>query len=254
MDKGCIEKASNGWLPLIPDAPGRFMWDVFTIFLLAYTLVVTPLKLGFGIIDLCPTGEWVFDLVIDFTFMFDLCLNFFTAVFVQDTFGEPHLSGRMDVIAREYLKSWFAIDLLSSFPIDVIVSLAVEGCPGEKSLGNTTANVTTDQESTGVQETAQVASMLRMVRLLRMVKLLKILRILKLRQRFNELADNFPRFANLRVIQLSGVLVTIVYIAHILSCGFYFVGSHTKYDSGPELAEHSWIDDADIDPKPTCGV
>ena len=56
------------------------------------------------------------DLVIDFLFIFDISLNFFTAI--EDDNGELITNHKTIILA--YIKSWFLIDILSSVPISLI--------------------------------------------------------------------------------------------------------------------------------------
>ena len=239
-----IERGVLGDWVVLPDSNRRLTWDSVSIIMLIYTVVVTPLRLGFGIEEFCPSAPWFVDCVIDVFFLSDLFLNFMTATWVKDSYGEPMLSGKLDVIARQYFVSWFIVDFTSSLPIDAVVSLAISGCNGGDSWDDAS------DEEIGLTTTGTMG-MLHMIRLLRMAKLLKILRILKMRQRFNEIADNFPFISNLRVVQLGQVAVVIIYIAHIFSCGFYWVGAHVYYDWGNQQA---WIAGGDFPLKTTYGM
>ena len=239
MEYGCLGKNV-----IMPASPFKITWDILCVGLLLYAVVITPLKIGFGIEEHCPDGSWVFDVIVDAIFLFDCGLNFFTAAWIKDHFGELKVSGRMDVIAKTYLKSWFIVDFSSSVPVDAVMSLVLQGCGDRAALPSDASQVAN----------AHVGSLLKMVRLLRMVKLLKLLRILKLKQRFNELTDNFPFLANLRAVQLLNVAVTIVYVAHLIGCVFYWVGASTYYENGPDGRELSWLAEADIPLKETQGL
>jgi hypothetical protein len=56
-----------------------------------------------------------FELVIDLWFLLEIVLNFFTGFYIK---GVVVLEKRE--IAKNYLKSWFAIDLISSFPYSIL--------------------------------------------------------------------------------------------------------------------------------------
>ena len=56
----------------------------------------------------------------DIAFVIDLLLNFITASF-NDTVHGTELDFNPLHIARDYLKSWFVIDLISSVPFDLFV-------------------------------------------------------------------------------------------------------------------------------------
>ena len=116
MEYGCLGKNV-----IMPASPFKITWDILCVGLLLYAVVITPLKIGFGIEEHCPDGSWVFDVIVDAIFLFDCGLNFFTAAWIKDHFGELKVSGRMDVIAKTYLKSWFIVDFSSSVPVDAVM-------------------------------------------------------------------------------------------------------------------------------------
>ena len=103
-------------------------WDVLGVLLLLYTVVTTPLRLGFDIDDDCWTGVWTFEFAIDAYFVSDLILNFFTGPYLEDYEKNPIKNAKTcKAIGRQYLRSWFFVDLISSVPIDVFMTLAISG-------------------------------------------------------------------------------------------------------------------------------
>ena len=85
-------------------------WTLFISFLLIWTAVYVPLKVAF--MDETPLGWFLVDCAIDVCFLTDLVFNFFLAIERKDGIFEV----RKAVIAKEYLKFWFWIDLASSLP------------------------------------------------------------------------------------------------------------------------------------------
>ena len=162
---------------LQPEGANMLLWDLTGVVLLMWTVTIVPIKFGFDVIDLCPDPMWVIDAFIDLFFCADLLLNFVTATYVIDPkTNEEVLSRKLSVIARNYLRGWFAVDIMSSLPINPILSVSLNGCdPGARE---------------GAAKSASGASLIKLVRILRLVKLLKILRILKLKQRLDELTDS----------------------------------------------------------------
>ena len=221
---------------LRPDSTGKIIWDAVAVGLLLYTIIIAPLRLGFSIEDLCPEAIFMFEMLIDIAFVIDLLLNFITASF-NDTVHGTELDFNPLHIARDYLKSWFVIDLLSSMPIDLIMSLALNGCPGNAELFVYELNVT---EITKAEDSNR-AKLLRMVRMLRLMKLAKLLRVLKLQNRVNDLGDRFPQLINLTFFKLIRLLFLTIYIAHLLACGFYWVGASIFYSEDPTERAHSWL-------------
>ena len=79
--------------------------------LLIYTLVVLPLRLAFGVMDYDAL-----DYVIDALFITDIFINF-NAPF--EDLENRYLVTDRKRIACSYLKGWFCIDFVSSFPFYV---------------------------------------------------------------------------------------------------------------------------------------
>ena len=84
-------------------------WDVVVLFLLIYTALFVPYKVCF--IEESTDGQFIFDLMVDFLFMTDIVINFFTIIEVK---------GKLEVnrcrIAIHYLKGWFFLDFFTSIP------------------------------------------------------------------------------------------------------------------------------------------
>ena len=128
--------------------------------LLAYTATYMPYKTCF--VDdssvLADTIDWTVDVL----FMVDILINFLSAVENDDNtlITEPK------EIAKLYLKTWFAFDLISVLPfslIEKIIPKPEEGIPGQGS-------------SQGYNQLVRLA---RLPRLYRMTKLIRLLRLLK---------------------------------------------------------------------------
>lgn len=76
--------------------------------------ITVPYRIPFE--DVTPLS-WVYlDNVIDSIFIIDVILNFFTAY--EDENGE--LITERNLIAKNYMKTWFIVDLVSSVPITLI--------------------------------------------------------------------------------------------------------------------------------------
>lgn len=152
------------WYIIHPGRKPKMCWDVFAVTILLYAVVMTPVRLTFGIEDYCPSTMWILDTIIDIAFVLDLLFNvtlhigpltqhtrgqsprsarsplsltrlmarapraeqFVTAVYVVDEGGDSaELTSNLRTIAAAYIKSWFAVDLISSAPVDLCLSLTV---------------------------------------------------------------------------------------------------------------------------------
>ena len=101
----------------MPWSPGLALWDSVSVFFLAYTACILPFFLAF-----LPSGDtWdfsdsttLFEFVMDIFFLTDIVRNFRTAYY--DSHGE--LVVNPTKISTNYLKTWFTLDLVASFPIE----------------------------------------------------------------------------------------------------------------------------------------
>jgi hypothetical protein len=74
-----------------------------------------PFNLAFTDYDLDSAWYYI-DTVIDFIFITDLFVNFFSAYYDE----EGKLVTNNKKIATKYLKGWFIIDLIASFPFNMV--------------------------------------------------------------------------------------------------------------------------------------
>jgi len=133
-----------------PSHKYKQIWDACVGVIICFSVAVVPLRLGF---DMPMSPEWlVIDWVTDVIFFVDIIVTFRTA-YLDDNML---LVTVPSMIKKKYLSFWFAIDLLSTIPIDKIVEflLAADGSDGLRSL--------------------KLIRIIRLVRLLKLVKLLKI--------------------------------------------------------------------------------
>ena len=109
---------------LHPHCVIRLSWDVFTVVLIFYSIIVIPLVLAFDPPSARPGRQGAMSLInrfIDFIFMVDVMLNFITAV-EEDRDDTKVLITSLPGIGRRYLRGWFCVDILSAFPIDMVVN------------------------------------------------------------------------------------------------------------------------------------
>lgn len=97
-----------------PDQTWKKIWDLVNALLIIYTSVETPYRIAFVTENSFVKAE---DVIIDLFFVADMILVFFTPYF--DDKGNKIFSNSQ--ISKNYLLSWFAIDLISVLPISYIV-------------------------------------------------------------------------------------------------------------------------------------
>lgn len=136
---------------------------------LLYVTAVVPVRVGFGVDVQLGSGAWWFDAAVDLYFITDLILNFRTAVWLPDGTLEVSLKK----IRAQYLRGWFAVDLLSCLPIQyigLIITCAAGIC-----------------QSKGAESKS-----VKVLRLLRLGKLLRLARIKRLLKKWEDVVDITP--------------------------------------------------------------
>ena len=81
---------------------------ILIISLLIWTAIYVPYRLAF--IDQASFWLFTHECIMDGIFLFDIVFNFFTAYYDQN--NNVLITDRR-IITKNYLKSWFLIDLLS---------------------------------------------------------------------------------------------------------------------------------------------
>jgi hypothetical protein len=79
--------------------------------------IITPINIAFPEFRRNNISFNIFMYCIDFIFLLDLIINFFTAF--KDEKG--NIVDDLKLIAFKYLTGWFTIDLISILPMDIIV-------------------------------------------------------------------------------------------------------------------------------------
>ena len=127
----------------------KIAWDLWIMFVLLFTTAIIPLRLAF--IEEEVRSWNIFFYAIDGLFAVDIVLWFFTSY--VDTQHVEVVSHKK--IAKNYLKSWFIIDLVSILPIDVMLS------------------------GGGVNKLFRLVRIGKMYKLIRLFRLIKILKLIK---------------------------------------------------------------------------
>lgn len=196
-----IQKSLRFEKPYIvsPDGSPKMLWDLMCLLIVVYEMITIPLQISYEV-DISET----FSRVITGIFGFDILLNFNTGIYV-----DGYLKLDRYRIIQEYLRLWFWIDLISTFPYDIIL----------------------EESSYFIQS----ARLLRLLKFLRFIKILKLLRLAKLKKiidRFDELLKFSQEFA--AAITFIKLFVFVLFLGHILGCIFHYVGMQ-------EDPEESWL-------------
>ena len=88
------------------------------IIILLTSIVCTPIEIAFSTTPLTDySAQHIFELVMDFLFFLDMAVTFNVAVLDSENYI---IEDNRKTIAKDYLKSWFIIDILSCFPFGLI--------------------------------------------------------------------------------------------------------------------------------------
>lgn len=85
--------------------------------LILYEIITIPIRISF---DVEVSAE--FGYIVTAAFLFDILITFNTAVYVNGNINYSY-----KIIALDYLKLWFWIDTVASFPYDLLFTAALTG-------------------------------------------------------------------------------------------------------------------------------
>lgn len=143
----------NGRGVIHPFSTFRWYWDILLISFISMHVILLPVSIAFLSDDL--SLHWlILNGMSDVIFITDLALNFRTGIVDPNNQQEVILDKK--IIRQKYLRGWFLLDLLSSFPFDFAYFVA---------------------SSTSIQHKLLQAS--RALRILKLAKLLSLLRLLR---------------------------------------------------------------------------
>jgi len=174
----------------------RMFWDIMMTMLLLYVALALPLTLAFENF----TSIQNLDRVVDWIFFCDLLLNFRTT-FMNDQREEVWDA---KAIAIKYLKTWFFVDFVSSFPLEQI--------------------------SAGLFPRLQPAKLFKIGRLTKACKMLRLSKVAKLGA-VAEIMDAVEEFAwsnNLLLLRQFVMLVMqLIVMGHWFACILLACGGHS---------------------------
>lgn len=180
------------------DSSGRVHWDMLVICLILNYIVVMPLRSAFQKTSnsdfIHIKGIWLYvELLADIIFLIDILVNFRTSFRLND----GTLIDDPKAIAARYLRSWFWLDLISSFPIDFAFFFV---SPRQSAAG----------------------SNLKFVRTIRVLRYSKVLRVMRLYNMNGRLLNST---LNPGVIQLWRLSVTLGAAWHFVACCYWIIAA-----------------------------
>ncbi|GAQ90104.1 K+-channel ERG and related proteins [Klebsormidium nitens] len=179
---------------------------------IVYTMLSLPFQLCF---DVSLTGGWLtIEFLVDVIFLVDVAMNFRTG-YVEKQRDEMRdglriirpqkIVMRPQRVARHYLRTWFAIDLVSSLPYDLLLVANV---------GHSTVNI---------------------VQFLRLFRLFRLHRLMLAQA---ELQETWTT-KQYEIVEMVLLIFYLVYLAHVGACIFVAIG---RLENSPQrwLEQFSW--------------
>jgi CRP-like cAMP-binding protein len=187
---------------ILPTEEWKVAWDFFVGILILYSVTVVPFRIGFHITP--DLKGVIFDYIVDIMFGIDMILTFLTAYEQEGKLVRHH-----DLIAINYLKTWFVIDFVSTFPFDQIIPAIVKGA------------------ASGTLRS------IKLIRALRLFRLLKLMRVARLKRKIKE--AKVSELIHPIVYELAGLFTKIFLIAHLLACVYYFLSGCHHHDHSDDV-------------------
>lgn len=192
-----------------PEHPTKTKWDLILAAMILYSVTTVPWRIAFNV---DAQNIWLaLDILVDIFFAFDIIVSFRTGYVDED----GKMEWRSGKIARHYLTGWFAIDFISTVPVDHLVAAATSNGP----------------------------SGLRLVKLVRLVRLVRLAKLMKLINFDDFLEGHAFLDHNRGLVSIFAMLLQITFIAHLMGCIWYSAAVKSSGDSASEVLFHedSWI-------------
>ncbi|KAK3245742.1 hypothetical protein CYMTET_44707 [Cymbomonas tetramitiformis] len=210
------DTTSTGNILLIdPDNPYRRTWDLVLFMFLIYCAFGVPYKLAF-IPDSTNLGLVVMDYLTDAVFVVDMFLNFVTIA--VDAGGHRITDHRQ--IAMMYLRSWFLLDVVATFPWETVLESA-SGASGVLKLG----------------------------KVVRLARLGRMLRILKLVSKLDVMKNMERNVSSPGLLRLTKLLLFVLAVVHWFACLVHVVADMEKDEEDQHISVDFWMMVADYHAK-----
>lgn len=121
MDDDVIDQRKLPGCLISPTSLFKIYWNMLMLVLIIFMAIIIPLRISFE--ETTPISWVIIDSVFDAIFTVDIVLNFLTAY--EDENGMLIIDKKK--IAKNYIKAWLLIDLVSSIPISLIIYFTNSG-------------------------------------------------------------------------------------------------------------------------------
>jgi len=216
---------------LHPHSSFRFYWDLVSIVILMINIVTIPLELSFYLENTSNQLKTI-KFITDIWFILDMMLNFRTGIFTY------HIRKVLEMdpteIRKNYIRSWFFIDLIATFPFDVSINMVF---------------VASDARSDHIIENTKFFKIGRVLKILALLRILRLGRFVRYLHQWEDHLNMNYGFAENMMKSFTWTFILIM-VGHWNACILYLIPSQSVKDLadtygdeyGPaESLDQSWI-------------
>ena len=189
-----LPENENDQFLIYPDDSFLDYWNSLMILLLLYTATVIPYRLILTEPD--EEGYIIWDTIADCLFFIDILINCLLSYYDSD----GNLVKNKKLIIKNYLMTWFIIDISSCIPLQLIF-----------------------QTDKNYSKVLRIGRLPRLYRLIKMAKLIRMIKMIKSRSQVLKYIGEILK-VNAGVERFIWFLITFMLLIHVLSCLWIFIG------------------------------
>jgi len=200
--KGCLSQP----YVIMPTSTFRLLWDIAGLFLICYDMLAIPFDQSFQ-----PEPSTFTDVMDWFTLIFwsfDMIQGFFLGYY-----ADGHVVTDNWQIVRNYLKTWFMVDVIVVFPEWGAKFLPVS------------------------DDAAEAGGLGKFAKIARIARILRMLRLLKMKKLMETLMDRIESEYSFILFNLIHMLSFVLVLNHVIACVWYLIGRLTR-----SAGLTNWID------------
>eukprot|EP00056_Hartaetosiga_gracilis_P017603 m.7812 g.7812 ORF g.7812 m.7812 type:complete len:890 (+) comp5917_c0_seq2:238-2907(+) len=194
-----------------PYSTFRWYWDLLMVFMLIFTVVSVPVAIAF-FYEGTGKAYFVCSCIIDSLFLVDIFINFRTGIVSPHALHVIILDKK--AITRHYLRGWFFVDLISSLPLDYIIT----ACYG------------VSYDSPSYLKASRALKFIRVTKLLTLLRLLRVTRVFRMFRRWEEVLN-----VNTAWVRMFKLVVLMLLMSHWSGC-IQFLAAQIA-----DFPEDSWV-------------
>ena len=193
----------NSYMIIKPNSKFKLMIDLISTILVLYQAFIIPYRACF---TTNFTYGWlgIFEISQDFYFIFDIFISFNTGYIEQGV-----LILNRNKIMWNYLKSWFILDLVSTFPYSLVI--------------NPKEYFTIWEETKTNISHGEIIELLRVLKVARYFRLARLIRVLKLKFLIQIINSKLESKLMLIVFEFLKIISILLIVCHWMSCIWFYI-------------------------------